>query len=400
MKKQLSKYLILFASISLLLSCNDTQDELEIEEGITEHKYLRILISDELTTELSLVNPFLDEVETFNAKFAKSALYTTESGRFAALIHRDNNFTETFDSGYEFHGDHVDVRGTPKFGALVGNSLAPTHFKSKKGELMTFNDGDGTLSIGKESDIHTPGAELKTIDAGILKHHGAMATFNNGNYAITEKDNTIPGALPERVKIIDANGNTMHASTIATTGIHGNATDGTFAVFGSKEGILVVESNGNQKLISLPLGFDTAWFGTIRETAVNGKFIGYTRLKGAFLIDVEEEKVTPIYESTDIMHCVTSFNNNKLGVLLNSGTLKVIDLFSLSVVKEVQAIDSDFEPTQKPQIILSERFAYITSPKTGELVQVNLQATGIKKIKVTQTPYRLTFIGHENSIDH
>lgn len=125
----------------------------------------------------------------------------------------------------------MNTKGTPKFGTLTGQSLLPTHFKSKKGELLTFNDGDGTLSVAKESEIHTVGAKFKTINAGLLAHHGAMASFTNGTYAITEKDNSITGTLPKKVKIIDNTRKTLFNAKLATKGIHGNATDGTYAVF-------------------------------------------------------------------------------------------------------------------------------------------------------------------------
>src|SRR5690349_11007124 len=60
----------------------------------TEHKHLRVLVSDELTNEMSLITPATGKVEKFTAKYAKSALYTTASGRFATLIHREFNLVE------------------------------------------------------------------------------------------------------------------------------------------------------------------------------------------------------------------------------------------------------------------------------------------------------------------
>jgi hypothetical protein len=385
MKNKFHKLLFLFALSSFVLSCSNDDDNIveKPQETVLEHKYLRVLVSDEKTTELSLVNPLDATVLFFNAKFAKSALYTTESGRFAGIVHRD-------------------VKGTPKFGALTMQSLLPTHFKSKIGELMTFNDGDGTLSVGKESDIHTVGSKFKTINAGLLAHHGAMATFTNGTYAITEKDNSITGTLPEKVKIIDHTGKTLFEAKVITKGIHGNATDGTYAVFGSASGVLVVESNGNQKLIAFPTDFGTAWFGTILETANAGKFVGYTAAKGTYLIDVVNNIIKPIFENTKIMQCKVSYNHKKIGVLLHSGELKLFDLNSLQMEKEVKIIiETAADSKQKPQLELTEKFAYITSPTTGELLQTNLSTmTIVKKIKTSGTPYRITIIGYENSAGH
>lgn len=404
MKNNYFRLIFLFALSAFAVSCSNDDDNNNdgSEEALTEFKYLRILLSDEKTNELSLVNPSTATATFFDAKFPKSALYTTESGRFAGIIHRADNTVETFDSGFESHGDHIDTKGTPKFGALIGQSLAPTHFKSKKGELLTFNDGDGTLSVAKETEIHTAGAKFKTINAGLLAHHGAMATFSNGTYAVTEKDNSIAGTLPEKVKIIDNTGKTLFDAKIATKGIHGNASDGTYAVFGSASGVLVMESSGNQRLITLPEDFGTAWFGSILETSIDGKFIGFTAAKGAYLIDVINSTIKPILQSTKIMQCKVSYNHSKLGILLHSGEIKLFDLNSLQAIKEAKVITETAEDSkQKPQMTLTENFAYITSPTTGELYQLNLKSMAIvNKIKVSNTPYMITIIGFENSAGH
>ncbi len=398
------KYVLFLLLTLSIFSCDDHDHDHDPEpdDASVEYRYLRILISDETSSSLSLVAPFSGEVTSFEARFPKSALYTTESGRYAGIIHRENNLTEFFDTGFESHGDHIDVKGTPKFGSLLGESLLPTHFKSKVGEVLTFNDGDGTLSVGYESDIHTVGAKMATIDAGLLKHHGAMATFSNGTYAVTEKDNSIAGVLPERVKIIDRTGKTLHTSSIATQGIHGNATDGTYAVFGSASGILVVENNGEQKLIDHPADFGSAWFGSILETAYKGKFIGYTAAKGVYAIDVTNGTVSPIFENTGIMQCKVSRNGSKIGVLLHTGDFKLFDLNTLTLLREGNIIQAtETTSTQKPQMELSERFAYITQPQSGELIQVLLSdLTKKETIKVSSTPYRLALIGHESSASH
>ncbi|MBW1657307.1 hypothetical protein [Flavobacterium quisquiliarum] len=404
MKNNFYKALFLFTLSLFAVSCSnddDNHDDHDHDHDSAEHTYVRILLSDEKTTELTLFDPSEDKISSFTAKFPKSSLYTTESGRFAGIIHRDNNLIETFDSGLEMHGDHIDVDDVPKFGFLTGSAQKPTHFKSKIGEVLTFNDGDGTLSVGKESEINKSGAVFKTVNAGLLAHHGAMATFTNGTYAITEKDNSVTGTLPEKVKIIDNTGKTLFDAKIQTKGIHGNASDGVYAVFGSSSGILVVESNGNQKLIDHPADFGTAWFGSILETASAGKFIGYTAAKGAYLIDVVAGTIKPIIANTTIMQCKVSYDLKKLAVLLHSGDLKVFNISSQQVEKEIKATTATAtDATLKPQMAVTDKFAYITSPTTGELLQVNLSSSEIKKTKVSSTPYMITVIGYENSESH
>lgn len=387
---------------ALLAACDDKEkdDVTPVEE--TEYKFIRVVVNDETSKELSLVDPVKLTAEKFEAQFPKSALYGTQGGRFGAIVNGANNFVQLFDTGLEGHGDHVDVKGTPKFGALTGSGNKPTHFKSKGDEIITFNDGDGTLSIAKEADFHTTGKKMTLIDAGNVAHHGAMTKFANGTYAITVKDGSAAGTLPERVKIIDASGKTLFASTIQTKGIHGNATNGGISLFGSSSGILAVEPTGNQQLIPHPADFGEAWFGTILEAKGVGKFLGYTAAKGIYIIDVAAKSVTPVLASTDIMQAKVDYAGNNVVVLLHSGELRIYDLKSNTLKISGSVIGATAkDETQKPQLEATSRYIYITQPKSGELLAVSTgNLSKISKVKVSATPYRLAILGFESSEGH
>lgn len=402
MKKHLFKVLLSAAFGAVLLACDDKEkdDVTPVEE--TEYKFIRVVVNDETSKELSLVDPVKLTAEKLEAQFPKSTLYGTQGGRFGAIVNGANNFVQLFDTGLEGHGDHVDVKGTPKFGALTGDGNKPTHFKSKGDEIITFNDGDGTLSIAKEADFHTAGKKMTHINAGNVAHHGAMTKFDNGTYAITEKDGSAAGTLPERVKIIDASGKTLFASTIQTKGIHGNATNGSISLFGSSSGILAVEPTGNQQLIPHPADFGEAWFGSILEAKGAGKFLGYTAAKGVYVIDVAAKSVTPVLASTDIMQAKVDYAGNNVVILLHSGELRIYDLKTnaLKISGSVTGATAKDE-TQKPQLEATSRYIYITRPKTGELLVVNAaNLSKTNKVKVSATPYRLAILGFESSEGH
>ncbi len=388
--------------VLFLSACKKNDVQGKVDDPNKEFKHLAVMVTDQADKTVSLVWPTLKKVETFQAAFANGTPYTTQSGRFAAISHRANNFLETFDLGLEWHVDHVDWAGTPKFGKMTGVAALPTHFKSKYGEFMTFNDGDGTLSIGKEADIHNNGATMKTLDLGLTKHHGAMASFANGTYAVTQKDNSIPSTLPERVIVVNNAGSTLHVSTIQTKGIHGNATDGVHAVFGSGSGILVVKADGSQKLIPHPTDFGTAWFGTILETATSGEFIGYTAAKGAYKINVITSTVTPIIERTGIMQVKMSYDNKELAVLLHSGELNIFKTKENKLITSFNAIDAtETTAPLKPQMVVTKKFAYISQPDKGELVQVSLHSKQVlHKFKLSPKALRVTILGYESDEDH
>lgn len=399
MKKHLYYTSLVALGITATFSACHNHNDVAPDDNL-EHKFIRVMVSDESTTDISYLNPRTGGVTFEKALFPKSALYTTASGRFGVVIHRENNSVQAFDTGFEQHSDHVDVKGTPKWAALVGQGKQPTHFKSKGNEVIIFNDGDGTLDVAQESDFHTTGAKMKAINANNLAHHGAMTKFDNGTYAITEKDGSVAGTLPERVKIVDATGKQVFASTLQTKGIHGNASDGKVALFGSASGILVVDQTGTQRLIPHPSDFGTAWFGTILEGG--NTFVGYTAAMGAYVIDVADSKITPIVANKDIMQCKVDYAGNVLVILLHSGEVQLYNIKTNQLIKSGMILSAtDKGETQKPQIEATSKYLYVTQPKTGEIVQIEIaNFSNTKKVKVSGTPYRLAIVGVELSAEH
>ncbi|MBP6387083.1 MAG: hypothetical protein KA313_03940 [Pseudarcicella sp.] len=397
MTKIIIKTKIIFIFLALITSCEKKKEVEPITIDDKEFKFITLMVSDEKTKQISIISPKDGKIQTFDAKYAKSAVYATESGRFGSIIHRDFNFVENFDTGYESHGDHVDIKGTPKWAALIGEGNKPTHFGSYGGEIVTFNDGDGTLSIAQETDMHQAGFKMKDIPTKNIAHHGAMARFQNGNYAITEKDGSIAGTLPERVKIINKSGDVIATSSIQTKGIHGNKSDGKIALFGSASGVLAVDESGSQRLIKYPESFETAWLGTIFYGKSAGKFLGYSGSLGVYEIDLKADKYIPIFESKDILQCKLDKSGSKVIVLLLNGDLKVFDLKTLNLVKNGNiGLITTKEEAQKPTLEATDRFAYIVLPKTGEVQQFDLKTMStIQKIKVSDTPYRIAILGSE-----
>ena len=404
MKSTLNKILTGFAALALFTACEKDENDVNQppKETNGEFEYVRVLTADGTTNTLTQIKPADGTTLSLNSKFPNASLYPTASGRYAALIYGNENLVEFFDTGLEFHVEHVDVKGTPKFAAITGTGLKPTHFKSKGDESIVFNDGDGTLSVAREADFHTPGAKMQVINAGLQPHHGAMVKFDNGNYAVTFTDNASTLPAPHGVKIINASGAEVVASTFPTSRIHGNATDGTNAVFGAEGGALVVTQTGEQRLIPNPNGFGTVRIGTILYATEAKKFIGYTNLKGVYSIDISANKISPIFESTDIMQCKIDKPGKNGLVLLHDGTLKMYNLATGTVVKEGKIIPAtNPSETLKPVLEATAKYAYLALPALGEVHQVDLtDFTKVTKIKVSAQPTKLTILGFETNESH
>ncbi|WP_338392734.1 hypothetical protein [Fulvitalea axinellae] len=385
--------------ILLLWGCSDSDDPLDKEHPENrEYSFVRLLISNADNSNLLFYTPSTQDLEAFDIKHPKGSLYASSSGRYALITHRDHNYVETFDSSIEAHGDHAHLSDA-KVGGMYSNGNKPTHVKSKLGKFLVFNDGDGTLSIGRESKVGNS-EEMRQIDLGLTAHHGAMAIFKNGNYAVTEKLGE-PGGLPEQVILIDSDGKKIDGiEPIATPGIHGSASNDNTAVFGSISGVLIIHDNGQQEIISYPADFDKSWIGSLMSTYDANKFIGAVRGKGLYTVDVAAKSISPLVMYDNIVKMAVSSDKKKLGLLLQDGTLVYFDLEDKSEIFSEKVIDAIPEQQghghTSPNLTLSSKYAYISEPVKKELLHVYLaKPSEIKKQELQHVPYSLVLLGAE-----
>ncbi len=406
-KNKFKSTVLFFLLIACFAACKKDNNPQPEPETAKEQKFIRVLVSDEISNTLTQIDPFAAKMTAFTGKYPLANLFGTASGRYAAVFYGSQNLVEFFDSGLQSHDDHIDVDGIAKWAAITSTGIKPAHFKSKGKESLIFNDGEGTLSVGNDADFNTAGAKFKTVNAGLLPHHGAMAQYTNGNYAITTT--ATAGASPTKVMIIDKNGASVHAATQEVGNIHGNASDGQNAVFGAftssaatAGGVLVVSQNGAQRVIPNPDGFGAFRLGTILYAESAKKFIGYVATKGAYLIDLTANRITPIYSGADAFQCKVDYAGKNLLVLTFDGKLRIYDLTSGSLKKEGAAISVvATTDTYKPVLEATAKYAYIAVPSAGEVQQIDLtDFTKIIKHKVSARPVRLTLLGFESSAGH
>jgi len=409
-----TKFLKNIALISMLAAtisaCKKDTDAIIPDEtpanAAKEFKYLRVLVSDELSNKLSLIDPFESKISSIDGKYPLASLYGIAGGRYAAVLYGPQHLAEVFDTGLQTHTDHIDVIHAGKWAAITATNLKPTHFKTSGNESLIFNDGEGTLSLGTLSEFNTAGAKFRTINAGLVPHHGAMAQFDNGTIAVTAAP---AGGSANRVIVIDKQGKHLYESTMEIGALHGNATDGINAVFGgfsnssaTAGGVLVVTANGVQKFIPNPEGFGAFRLGSIYYAKAANKFIGYVATKGAYWIDIANDRISPLYSGSDAYQCKIDLGGKKLYVLTLDGKLRIYDLATGTLLKEgsvtsaVAATD-----TYKPVLEASARFIYLALPASGEVAQVNVtDFSKVFKHKVTSRPVRLTLAGFESDASH
>lgn len=387
------KQAIALGLLVIAVACGRKEDIVPSEK---EAVYTRLLVSDADGASVSLVGPHERTVQSFEGRHTGSSLYATQSGRFAALVNYANNFVQFFDSGIESHGDHADLLGQPKWAPMTAEGPKPTHtyFWEQQGyHAVIFNDGDGSISLTNDFEIGTA-AKPKVVKVDV-PHHGAIAAFNNNTFAVTQKDGTVSGSLPERVKIIDQNGTVLKVSTIATKGIHGEAGNGNIVLFGHPGGILVVSKEGSQRNIDYPAGIGANWLSTIYHDNGSDVFYGSSSKGGVYRIDPVQNQISPVLAGDQVALFRVDNEGRQAFALLTNGTLQAFDGktgASMTSAKVAEPIDPAAKV--KPDMVVSKRYVYITQPDQREIRVINRTTlTAEEPIKLTTRPAKITLFG-------
>lgn len=394
----MKKLLIPSLLLVLMASCRKNDKPAAPEQP--EAAYLRLVISDADKAQITVLEPLTGKTTVFPVKAAQPALYATSTGQFATIMSRAANTVEFFNTGIEKHGGHLHIHEA-EMAAQQFTEAGPTHFYAYDGLNAIFNDGTGSISLFKDSELESATGKVLPVAA---PHHGAMVIFDDQTIAVTQKDGSVTGTLPEKVRIIDRFGAVLHEGTIATKGIHGDAGNGKTAAFGSPDGVLIVAQNGQQSIIPYPADFGTAWIGTVLGNKALPHFYGYLAL-GLYKIDPAAKKITPVLknDNSNIHQYMLDTDGKNLYVLLTDGTLKIFDAASAQLKKEgkiTAAIPAGATAAEKPYFAVSRKCVYVTDQANGAVKMFNaasLQETG--SMPVGNKPFKILVVGDQEGLE-
>lgn len=382
---------IAVAAGTLLWSCDKNDDD-EPAKPETESSFVRLLVADKTSATTTLLSPAKKEQTTFQATHGGSAVYATSTGRWAAVVSTANNLVEFFDTGIERHDDHVHIKGTPKWGFTKSTAPRPTHVYASHNKVSIFNDGDASISYAEEGQLHTLPAPSSFVTGAA--HHGAMALFDNGSYAVTHKNNTVAGALPEQVKIVNQQGAVVAGPAVATQGIHGEAGDGQQAVFGSASGVLVIKQTGEQRLIPYPAGAGANWLSTIYYAKKARTFLGSRNNYGVFRIDLTTNTMTQIGTTIKLVRVALDEEGENVLVLDEEGTLAIFDA-ATGARKASRSLSGLLDAkTATPYLAASRRYVYLTNaPQSKVHMLRKADLADQETFTVEGQPLRLALVG-------
>ncbi|MFN3999432.1 hypothetical protein [Algoriphagus sp.] len=407
----------------LAYSCQEKEDPI-IEQPTFENQeseWIR-MITWNSSGNISMMNPITGEVKTPSVNpFAQgSANYLSSSGQYITSVERVNGIVKFFDTGIVNHVDHGHEYEMRWLGSTAVAPL-PTHFSATNGNIVIFNDGDGSITWARESTMETPSFNptvIKDLKNGV--HHGAATWLTGNKFAVTFKNPEIPGALPQTIKILSSNGAVVAESAeVKVTGIHGDASNGSYAVFGGTEAVLVAGSNNQLFKIEniSPLEPTSGnWMGTIKANDKSSILYGWARNKGVFAIDPLAKSMRNIYTGDDVSTYFFSADGSKLIIQTKSNSVKIIDSKTGNTVAQgpiaVASIEGG-ESARKiqddatfyrlmnelpPVLTSSEKYLYVLSPSRTEIEVLDLEnLKSVKKMSLTSPVTSFMRVGFQTN---
>ncbi len=379
--------------VLLASACNsDDDDELVGEPDGTEFselesEWVRLTLMHD--NQIKVMQTSTDEiVDSTSAPLPEDArYYTSNSGRYLVVTDRDNNQLRFFDSGVINHEDHGHQQGVGWLDVTVDAPL-PTHFASSGGQIVIFNDGDGSITHVDEAQLELPAYEPTVLTFPTVAHHGAGFRLASGQFVTTFKNTDEPGGIPQMVKYLDADGTLIDDNGgVEVEGIHGDATNGTHGVFGSTDGVILVDDANNIDLIANPEELNAErgfWIGSVNGHDNTPVFFGRATSVGSYLVDPATKSMTSVYLGDDIVGNMLSFNGDYYIVHTSDNRVRVFDAADGSPVveREVEMVNvpdlATGEPTtpeakldemdeDDPVLVASDKHLYILAPNRVDI---------------------------------
>ncbi len=387
-----------------LVACSDNPTKPD-EPDVDETSLRRLLISDQTNPAAVLVD--IDSakvIRTLSLGQQTSTLYSSPSRRFGMIHEGTTGKVFVVDGGVwaEEHGDHAHLhRSSPGFHtfSLTGNQ--PVHGFGGNGTLAVFFDGDGSAAFFTDEGLHHGTPPVRTIQTGTAHHGNALAM--GGSYFVTNGVIATGSTLPNGVNRYDLSG-ALQEDFENCPGLHGDAATATTAAWGCSDGVLLVRQTGagftaekvtlTGELAGLGVGLlqarDDLDYYLLRVTQGSARRLAKMNAANGAVTPIALPGTYPLAWDIDA-------DGRRLVVLDETGHVYVVSMTTLAVERTVSAVVAPIPTDQRaaaPTIAAGDGVAYVTSPKTGEVLELDLDAGVItRRITVGGAPGKVVLLG-------
>lgn len=366
----------------------------------------RLAIADGAAPVVHILNVGEGEILATYEVAGPARVYVGADETLAYAVQTDVDQVNVIDSGVRFvpHDDHYDLDLIDP--ALLDFALdgpTPIHFVAHDGLIAIFNDGDGTAAIFSDSATRGNG-DVVTVDSG-RPHHGVAIPMDDLVVLSLPNPDDPEAALPVGVAVRTLDGEEV-AAFAECPGLHGEASMGHDAIaFGCTDGVLILERDDDtwttRKIANPTENPDEARVGTLYYNEASGLLAGNWSRQGLTLFDLEAGVMTPVILPVPMWAFTWSEHDpHHVLALTIDGSLHTVDAETGEILGSVAVVDA-FELPQRgeegvlrPALIASGDMAYISSPNTGEVVEVHTPHMEVdRRLAVAGAPFALAAFG-------
>eukprot|EP00236_Picocystis_salinarum_P005150 CAMPEP_0113925102 /NCGR_PEP_ID=MMETSP1159-20121227/3022_1 /TAXON_ID=88271 /ORGANISM="Picocystis salinarum" /LENGTH=435 /DNA_ID=CAMNT_0000925365 /DNA_START=349 /DNA_END=1652 /DNA_ORIENTATION=- /assembly_acc=CAM_ASM_000767 len=214
-------------------------------------------------------------------------VYALSAGRYAFAVQTTSNSSHAIDGGVwiEDHGDHMHpYEQLPVVRPFKVEGATPIHFVEHGDQIAIFNDGTGSGSVMKTSDVAQADPPIHIVESGLAHHGVAVPVGNDVLISVADEGQRLPKGVDRRNRssvVIQQ----MHECPL----LHGEATSGSKVAFGCGDGVLIVDTSKSPMeahKVASPDG-EEGRVGTVYSHPEVGFFIGNHGPTGLSKIDPE-----------------------------------------------------------------------------------------------------------------
>ncbi|NJL53794.1 hypothetical protein HC928_00715 [bacterium] len=317
-------------------------------------------------------------------------LYVGPSGQYVFAVLRASNMVRVIDSGYT--GGEL---GEPTLLDFTLQTMMPTHFDIYGDHIVSFNDGDGSVTVFTEA-IFNGGGTATTFFTG-QSHHGVGVMVDETLIAT----NPTPEAfLPVGPAVFNMDGEIV-AAFDNCPGLHGKGVlaDGR-VVFGCDDGVSIISRSGDNWVTTKIAEDAEARIGNFTYYDETGLLLGNWGADSYALVDVDAGTISEITLPLNIWIAPPAFNPlnaDEVIVLTHDGSLHTVEAVTGEVVATAAEIITAYEEPEdedasvpRPALAIAGGHAYLSDPIAGTLHIINL--SDMSEVAVMELGVHITSI--------
>lgn len=344
--------------------------------GDGSHPAPRLLLADStgvvhvMDTESGQLISAFDMHEELNEA---PRLYVAPNGQHVFAVLRASNSVRVIDSGYT--GTEL---AEPALLDFTLQTMMPTHFDIYGDHIVSFNDGDGSVTVFTEA-VFNGGGTTTTFFTG-QAHHGVAVLLDD---ALIATNPSPEGALPLGPAVFSLDGQLIEAFDNCP-GLHGKAVlaDGR-VVFGCDDGVSIISLSGDNWVTSKITEDAEARIGNFSYHAETAVLLGNWGPDSYALVDIDAGRISEITLPANIWMAPPAFSPlfaDEVIVLTQDGSLHSVE----AVTGELRATASEIvtayaEPEEegatvpRPALAVAGGYAYLSDPIAGTLHIISLR---------------------------